>query len=79
MVAVAVVLLPVLLGGSDNGRSDRLEDEIAEARCPGNARPEVRCEPLDDGRYACVKSLPGLPDERLTVDDPEHFEVSLIC
>ncbi len=74
-----MVLLVVVLGGSDGRQGKRLEDEIAEARCPGEARPEVRCEPLDDGRYACVKSLPGLPDERLTVDDPEHFEVSLIC
>lgn len=79
VVAAAVLLLLAALGSSDDGRAGALERDIAEARCPGEARPDVSCEPLDRGGYACVKRTPGSDDERLTVDDSGHFEFSLIC
>jgi len=59
VVAAAVLLLVVGPQGSDDGRVDALERDIAEARCPDEARPDVSCEPLDRGGYACVKRTPG--------------------
>jgi hypothetical protein len=83
-VAVFVVALIACIGsiavvGGVPGRhtSDatrrRVERDLSRARCPGQPPLPTRCEARGGG-FDC-----RVAGRRMRVDDPEHFEISIIC